>query len=141
MTKRIIKYFLLISITLLIGYGQLFAEANSDTSVFSLNNKYNKGEACNLVKEYNNLSFNFDYVHPLFDVNSLKIQGIDIEIEENEVTSSKKQIAFVNYFTTSIYQNLNSDLRVNSRKIAVFSNSLSKFSFNKLFIIFNVFRI
>ncbi|NHN24189.1 hypothetical protein FIA58_000740 [Flavobacterium jejuense] len=139
MTKNIIKYFLVLSITLIIGYVQLFADANKDHTAFSLEQKI--GKDSDLVNEQNNFSFIFDYFHSSFDIDSYKIQAIDIEIEEDEVTSSKKLIEFGNYFSSSLYQIKESDLRVYIRKKALFSNSLSNFTFNKLFIIFSVFRI
>lgn len=141
MTRKIIKYFLFLTITLLIGYGQLFAEANSNTADLSFHqNKLKEGEG-RFVNKQKTVPFSFDSVHTSFIIDSYKILGIDIEIEEDEVSSSKKQLEFVNYFSTTLYKIKNSDLRVNIRKKTFFSSALSSFSSNKLFIIFNVFRI
>ena len=141
MTKRLIKYFLFLSISLLIGYGQLFAEANKNITVLSLAQQKVEYESCEHVDEQVIIPFNTDYVHSSFTFDTYKIQGVDIEIEEDEVSNSKKQLDFVNYFSNCLYKNKNSDLRVNIRRSTFFSNKLFDFSFNKLFLIFNVFRI
>jgi hypothetical protein len=141
MTKNRIKYFLLLSIILLIGYGQLFGDTNKDCTIFSLEQKTSVDVASNLVKEQNNIPFNFDYFHSSFEIDSHKILGVDIEIEEDEITSSKKSIDGRNYFSTSLYQIQHSDLKFCIRKETSFLDSLSNFTANKLFIIFSVFRI
>lgn len=137
MTKNIIRYFLLASIAVLIGYAQLFAGANT----FSLDQKISKNGESNFVKEQNDSSFIFDYFHSSFEIDSHKILEIDIEIEEDEITSSKKSIDGRNYFSKSLYQIEHSDLKFCIRKDTSFLDSLSNFTSNKLFIIFSVFRI
>lgn len=141
MTRKILKYFLLLSVTLLIGYAQLFAEANTSGTLISIEQHNETDGTCSLVKEQRNVPFSFDYVHTSFLIDTYKIQAIDIEIEEDEVSHSKKQLEFVNYFSSVLYNIKNSDLRVFIRKKTFFSNALSNFSLNKLFIVFNVFRI
>lgn len=140
MTKKIIKYFLFLSFSLFIGLSQLFAEAIS-TTFFSIDQLTVEKGTYNLVNEKSISPFNSDYIHASFDINSLKIQGVDIEIEEDEISHSRKQLEFVNYSSSAFYNIKNCDLRVFIRKKTFFSNALSNFSLNKLFIVFNVFRI
>lgn len=141
MIKNRIIYFLLISIILLIGYGQLFGDTNKDCTISSLEQKIRKDGESNFVKEQNDFSFIFDYFHSSFEIDSHKILGVDIEIEEDEITSSKKSIDGRNYFSKSLYQIQHSDLKFCIKKETSFLDSLSNFTSNKLFIIFSVFRI
>ncbi|VXB74987.1 conserved hypothetical protein [Flavobacterium sp. 9AF] len=139
MKKKTIKYFLLFIVTLLVTNINSFNDIYFD-SYFS--SYLNSNPSDNKENCYSSTNFLFNQtIQNYVDVERHKINGLDIEIEEDELFTNKKvndsDILFHRFFLSSIEKCPLSLLN----KELVFSLNSYIFSTKKLFIIFEVFRI
>ncbi|WP_130734621.1 hypothetical protein [Flavobacterium sp. J27] len=140
MIRKTVKYFLLSLITLLVGYVQLFASANDCQSLSSLISNTNSQEVL-AGNELTKSLFFYDYIHTTVDVEAHKIHGVDVEIEEDEISSSKKTLDSTAFLSKYLYRSKQKILLIEQKEKLFSREVTSHISIKKLFIIFRVFRI
>lgn len=140
MIRKTVKYFFLTLVTLLVGYTQLFAGANDCNSLSTLNSQNSSREVLVENELINNLFF-YDYIHNVGDIEAHKIHGIDVEIEEDEISSSKKTLDSVSFFHKFLCSTKQKILLSEQKGKLFLGEVTSHISIKKLFIIFRVFRI
>lgn len=140
MIRKTVKYFFLTLVTLLVGYTQLFAGANDCKSLSTFDSQNNSQEVLVENELINNLFF-YDYIHNVGDIEAHKIHGIDVEIEEDEISSSKKTSDSVSFFRKFLCSSKQKILLSEQKGKLFLGEVTSHIAIKKLFIVFRVFRI
>ena len=142
MIKSYIKYFTILCIFLLSINGQLDANIHkinpSDHSKINLSTFSNK----NVDNQQRNV--NVTFVVASFDNNQTTLFDFDEEIEEDEeesIISQKKNLENTNFSSALFCSWCSKFSLLNNTQVLHFGKHFSHFSYHKLFIVFQVFRI
>lgn len=136
--KFLVRFFIALSIFLLTGFGQLHANAHTNTAAASIE----KSDALHkhidaLVNGQPSIVTSSHYFQP----DNLKIRATDTEVEEDNLSSAKKCLEASKYFTAALFDHSSVQFS-HSIKKSIFSNKpFFNFSSYRKYIVFRVIRI
>lgn len=136
MIKKLMKYFLPLSIVLFLGYNLVYANTKEGCSLNSLNDGI-----CltNFIQDSstNNFTSSFEVKKEAFKI----CTSDNEELEEDELKPLKKEVKSIPYFSSNLYAQKRGSLWYNTTKRVFLHKHLEFFSSNKWYILFRVFRI
>lgn len=142
MKKLLIRFFLLISVLLIGGYGKLYPHAYQNSiSHSSVKSTIQKAE----YDYFGN--FQSDDITTIKSPSSHELKSnedlhaTDNEVEEDETFSFKKYLELSNFFTTVLYAQLLGFFFLLTKKSLLINRHFSYFSSCRKYIVFRVIRI